>query len=99
MEGLHHDTNLDPISPVPDDSPKDKGDSQTIEVNPHNPSSSNKDNFVSAPINQSLTAEEKLSCMTKWLGFVDLRNGHCVLTNKDILGGFYIFTLGKRQWQ
>ena len=95
MEGLHHDTNLDPISPVPDNSPIDKGDSQELEVNPHNPSSSNEDNFASASINQSLTAEEKIDLYDQMVRIRRFEERSLRSYQQGHIGGFLHLYIGQ----
>ena len=65
MEGLHHDTNLEPISAAPNDKPTEQEAAQPESISPDTSIPAQEDNiaedsFASASVNQNLTPEAKI---------------------------------------
>ena len=96
MEGLHHDTNIEPTPSV-------KGDESTVNIDiPADtespkiaPSSEIEQNFASAPINQDLSSDDKINLYAQMVRIRRFEERSLRAYQQGHIGGFLHLYIGQ----
>ena len=95
MEGLHHDTNLEPLTSVPLDSSKIKDELETEDTTPETPLDLKNDDFASASVNQTLSAEEKIGFYDQMVRIRRFEERSLRAYQQGHIGGFLHLYIGQ----
>ena len=100
MEGLHHDTNLEPISAAPNDKPTEQEATQPESISPDASMPAQEDNiaedsFASASVNQSLTPEAKIELYEQMVRIRRFEERSLRAYQQGHIGGFLHLYIGQ----
>ena len=97
MEGLHHDTDLESTQMPGEKDLASNEEKMAENLSPDSDLPVVSSDYSSDPINTALTSEQKIDLYEQMVGSGDLKKDHFVPISRDILEGFFICTLGKKQ--
>lgn len=95
MEGLHHDTDLEPNIPVPGNSSNSISDLNAGEESIQASYPSDDDNFAAAPINKSLSAKDKIELYDQMIRIRRFEERSLRAYQQGHIGGFLHLYIGQ----
>ena len=100
MEGLHHDTNLEPISAAPNDKPTEQEAAQPESISPDASIPAQEDNiaedsFASASVNKNLTPEAKIELYEQMVRIRRFEERSLRAYQQGNIGGFLHLYIGQ----